>query len=421
MKIELGYGDGIQTAEIPDRNILKILRANPVSSGEKGGSVVREALKNPIASASLAEIVRPGEKTVIITSDITRPMPTWDVMPAVLDELYAAGISPEDITLVFALGSHRAHTEEEKKHLAGERAYREISCVDSDPQDCVHIGTTEAGTPVDITRVVAEADRRICLGNIEYHYFAGYSGGAKAIMPGVSTPAAIQANHSMMVQEKAHAGNIKDNPIRKDLEEAAAMCGVDFIVNVVLNEHKEIIKAVAGDLTEAHREGCRFLDSLYQVEIPEKADIVIVSQGGAPKDLNLYQTQKALDNSKHAVKDGGTVILAGSCREGLGQAVFQEWMTEADEPADLIRRVKENFRLGGHKAAAIAMVLEKADIYLVSEMESGFVKSIFMEPYSDLQTAFDDAIAKYGSDAKVIVMPYGGSTLPKVTKNTGGI
>ena len=421
MKIELGYGDGIQTAEIPDRNILKILRANPVSSGEKGGSVVREALKNPIASAPLSEIVRPGEKTVIITSDITRPMPTWDVMPAVLDELYAAGVSPEDITLVFALGSHRAHTEEEKKHLAGERAYREISCVDSDPQDCVHIGTTEAGTPVDITRVVAEADRRICLGNIEYHYFAGYSGGAKAIMPGVSTPAAIQANHSMMVQEKAHAGNIKDNPIRKDLEEAAAMCGVDFIVNVVLNEHKEIIKAVAGDLTEAHREGCRFLDSLYQVEIPEKADIVIVSQGGAPKDLNLYQTQKALDNSKHAVKDGGTVILAGSCREGLGQAVFQEWMTEADEPADLIRRVKENFRLGGHKAAAIAMVLEKADIYLVSEMESGFVKSIFMEPYSDLQTAFDDAIAKYGSDAKVIVMPYGGSTLPKVTKNTGGI
>ena len=421
MKIELGYGDGIQTAEIPDRNILKILRANPVSSGEKGGSVVREALKNPIASAPLSEIVRPGEKTVIITSDITRPMPTWDVMPAVLDELYAAGVSPEDITLVFALGSHRAHTEEEKKHLAGERAYREISCVDSDPQDCVHIGTTEAGTPVDITRVVAEADRRICLGNIEYHYFAGYSGGAKAIMPGVSTPAAIQANHSMMVQEKAHAGNIKDNPIRKDLEEAAAMCGVDFIVNVVLNEHKEIIKAVAGDLTEAHREGCRFLDSLYQVEIPEKADIVIVSQGGAPKDLNLYQTQKALDNSKHAVKDGGTVILAGSCREGLGQAVFQEWMTEADEPADLIRRVKENFRLGGHKAAAIAMVLEKADIYLVSEMESEFVKSIFMEPYSDLQTAFDDAIAKYGSDAKVIVMPYGGSTLPKVTKNTGGI
>lgn len=421
MKIELGYGDGIQTAEIPDRNVLKILRANPVSSGEKGAILVREALKDPIASAPLSEIVRPGEKTVIITSDITRPMPTWDVMPAVLDELYAAGVSPEDITLVFALGSHRAHTEEEKKHLAGERAYREISCIDSDPDDCVHLGVTSAGTPVDITRVVAEADRRICLGNIEYHYFAGYSGGAKAIMPGVSTPAAIQANHSMMVQEKAHAGNIKDNPIRKDLEEAAAMCGVDFIVNVVLNEHKEIIKAVAGDLTEAHREGCRFLDSLYQVGIPEKADIVIVSQGGAPKDLNLYQTQKALDNSKHAVKDGGTIILVGSCREGLGQAVFQEWMTEAAEPADLIRRVKENFRLGGHKAAAIAMVLEKADIYLVSEMESGFVKSIFMEPYSDLQSAFDDAIAKYGPEAKVIVMPYGGSTLPEVVKNTGGI
>ncbi len=421
MKIELGYGDGIQSAEIPDRNILKILRANPISGDEKGESVVREALKNPIASGSLREIVKPGEKIVIITSDITRPMPTWEVMPAVLDELYAADVLPEDITLVFALGSHRAHTEEEKKHLAGERAYSEIKCVDSDPDDCVHLGMTVAGTPVDITRIVAEADRRICLGNIEYHYFAGYSGGAKAIMPGVSTPAAIQANHSMMIREKAHAGNIKDNPIRKDLEEAAAMCGVDFIVNVVLNEHKEIIKAVAGDLTEAHREGCRFLDSLYKVKIPERADIVIVSQGGAPKDLNLYQTQKALDNSKHAVKDGGTVILVGSCREGLGQAVFQEWMMEADKPEDLIRRVKENFRLGGHKAAAIAMVMEKADIYLVSEMEREFVKSIFMKPYSNLQKAFDDAMAKYGAESKVIVMPYGGSTLPEVVEETGGI
>ena len=166
----------------------------------------------------------------------------------------------------------------------------------------------------------------------------------------------VEKNLIMMVDEKACAGNIIDNPVRKDIEEAAAICGVDFIVNVVLNEHKKIIKAVAGDVTKAHREGCAFLDTLYQKKIKERADIVIVSQGGAPKDLNLYQTQKALDNAKHAVKDGGIIILVGSCKEGLGEKTFEQWITEAKEPRDLIKRVKEDFKLGGHKAAAIAMM-----------------------------------------------------------------
>ncbi len=413
MKIELGIGSGTQQVQIPDENVLAVLTPNEVSVDLMGEEEVHRALDNPIGSPPLREIVKPGEKIAIITSDITRPMPTYAVMPALLDELYAAGVKAADITLVFALGSHRAHTEEEKEKLAGERAYQEIRCIDGDPSDCVHMGETAHGTPVDIVRVVAEADRRICLGNIEYHYFAGYSGGAKAIMPGVSTREAIQANHSMMVDSLACAGNIETNPLRKDIEEAAAICGVDFILNVVLNEHKKVIRAVAGDVTQAHREGCAFLDTLYQKKIPRRADIVLVSQGGAPKDLNLYQTQKALDNAKHAVKDGGTVILIGSCKEGLGEKTFEEWMLEAKEPGELIDRVQKNFKLGGHKAAAIAMVLEHAEIYLVSELEPDLVQDIFMKPYSSVQEAFDDAFEKQGKDADVIVMPYGGSTLPR--------
>ena len=167
------------------------------------------------------------------------------------------------------------------------------------------MGTASAGTPVDITRVVAEADYRICLGNIEFHYFAGYSGGAKAIMPGVSTRDAIQANHAMMVRPEACAGNIKNNPIRNDIEEAGRICGIDFIVNVILSENKKVLMAVAGDPVGAHRAGCQFLDTLYLKELEKPADIVLVSQGGAPKDLNLYQTQKALDNARHAVRGGG--------------------------------------------------------------------------------------------------------------------
>ena len=413
MQIELGFGAGTQRLEIPDQNLLGVLSPNPIQHKLTGEAEVRRALESPIASPRLREIVKPGEKIAIITSDITRPMPTYKVMPALLDELYAAGARAEDITLVFALGSHRKHSPEERKKLAGERAYAEIRCEDGDVSDCVHIGQTSRGTPVDIVRTVAEADRRICLGNIEYHYFAGYSGGAKAIMPGVSTRAAIQANHSRMVEAAACAGKLEGNPVREDIEEAAAMVGVDFILNVVLDEHKQIIHASAGDVTQAHREGCAFLDKLYAISIPERADVVVVSQGGAPKDLNLYQTQKALDNAKHAVKKGGTIVLVGSCREGLGEKVFEEWMLSAPTAHSLIERIGREFRLGGHKAAAIAMVLENADIYLVSELEPDFVKSVFLVPFGNVQQAFDAAMEKQGTHAKVLVMPYGGSTLPR--------
>jgi nickel-dependent lactate racemase len=162
----------------------------------------------------------------------------------------------------------------------------------------------------------------------------------------------------------------------------------------------------------AHREGCRFLDRLYRKEIGARADIVIASQGGAPKDLNLYQTQKALDNAKHAVKDGGVIILVGSCREGLGEAVFEEWMTQSESPAAMIERIQRDFKLGGHKAAAIALVLQKADIYLVSEMKPDFVEKIFLKPFPTVQAALDAAFLKLGKTATVLVMPYGGSTLP---------
>lgn len=414
MKQRFGFGTGTQEAEIPEKNLLGVLRANEAAPGLTGEAEVRRALAEPIGSPRLREIVKPGEKIAIVTSDVTRPMPTYKVMPALLDELYAAGVKGEDVTLVFALGSHRKHTDEERKRLAGERAWNEIACVDSDPADCVHMGVTAAGTPVDVTRTVARADRRICLGNIEYHYFAGYSGGAKAIMPGVSSRAAIQSNHSMMVRPEACAGALETNPLRMDIEEAGAICGIDFILNVVLSEHKDILRAVAGHPVEAHRAGCAFLDRLYLKELPRGADVVLVSQGGAPKDLNLYQTQKALDNARHAVNPGGVIVLIGSCKEGLGERVFEEWMTQSESPRAMIERIGRDFQLGGHKAAAIAMTLEKADVYLVSELEPDFVRSIFLTPQPTVQAALDAAFAKLGPEATVLTMPYGGSTLPRI-------
>ncbi|MDD4089204.1 MAG: nickel-dependent lactate racemase [Tissierellia bacterium] len=414
MKLKIGFGSTPQELNVPDNLVMDILKANEVEIGLTGVDEVKRSLKSPIGTARLKDIVKSGEKIVIVTSDITRPVPSYKILPSILDEIYEAGVNKEDIVVVLALGSHRTHTDEEKIKLVGQKVYNEVKCIDSDLNDCVRMGVTKAGTPVDIFRVVAEADRRICVGNIEYHYFAGYSGGAKAIMPGVSTPSAIQANHSKMIFNDAKAGKLEGNPVREDLEEAIAFCPIDFIVNVVLDEKKEIIYAVAGDYIKAHREGCKFLDKIYKIELKEKADIIIVSQGGAPKDLNLYQTQKALDNAKHAIKDGGIIILVGSCKEGLGSQIFEEWMTEANTPDDLITRIRQNFRLGGHKAAAIALILKKARIFMVSEMEHELVKSIFMEPYDTVQEAYNDAIKELGDDVKVLIMPYGGSTLPVI-------
>lgn len=389
-----------------------------------GVQAVEKALFSPIQSESLQTTAANAKRrksadnkafrAVIITSDISRPCPSWLIVPSVIAELNQGGVTNNEITVVFALGSHRGHSEEEMRHLVGDEVYETVKCVDSTPLDTVHMGTTSRGTDVDISRIVAEADFRIGIGNIEYHYFAGFSGGAKAIMPGVSTPKAIEQNHSLMTDERAKAGNIIDNPIRLDIEEAERLCPLDFIVNVVLDEHKNIVFAVAGDVTAAHRVGCEYLKKMYACPISEKADIVIVSQGGAPKDANLYQTQKALDNAKHAVRDGGVMIVVGACNEGFGSAIFEEWLTTASSPQALVDRIGREFRLGGHKAAAIAQVQTHASIYLVSEMNPETVKSIFMTPFTDLQEAFDTAAKTFDHDPSVILMPFGGSTLPLV-------
>lgn len=412
MHFRYGFGKTFKEFDIDDKNVMVELKQNSIERQLINAEEVRRSLENPIGSKRLSKIVKPGESIVIITSDITRPMPSRIVLPPLLDELSKAGVSLEDITIVFALGSHRKHTEDEMKYLVGEETYKKVKCLDSDVKRCRMLGTTSRGTPVEIFDKVADADRVICLGNIEFHYFAGYSGGVKAIMPGVSTRAAIQANHSAMVRDSARAGAIEDNPVRQDIEEVVKFRPVDFILNVVLDENKTIIKAVAGHHVLAHQEGCRFLDSLYKINIPARADIVITTPGGFPKDINLYQAQKALDNAKHAVRGGGIIILLAACTEGYGESVFERWINESSCPEDLVMKIKENFELGGHKAAAIALVEKKARVFIVSNMPRQMSKKLYMEPFDSMEEALSSAFSQLGQDASVLLMPHGGSTLP---------
>jgi len=412
--MELGYGKKKINIEIPEKNLMAVLKPNEVKIERTGIEEVDYALANPIGSEPLHTLVKAGQKVVIITSDITRPVPSYKILPSILRELNRGGIPDSDITVVLALGCHRSHTEEEKIHLVGEEVYKRVKCEDSDANNVVKMGVTKNGTPVDVYKTVAEADFRVLVGNIEYHYFAGYSGGMKAIMPGVSTPAAIQANHSKMIYPEAAAGRLEGNPVREDIEEVYNFCKGDFIVNVVLDSKKEIIKAVAGDRIVAHREGCKFLDSFYKIQIPKLADIVVVTPGGFPKDINMYQAQKALDNAGHAVREGGVIVWLAECLEEFGSAKFEEWMKGHEKSSDMITHIREDFQLGGHKAAAVAMILEKAKIILVSAMDDETVRKIHLQPAASLDEAMNKAYNIVGKDANIIVMPFGGSTLPVV-------
>jgi len=417
MIVEFGYDKSIIELDLPEENVVAVLKPN-ILSYEADFSEVKElerSLIEPIGSLGIEKIVRPGETVAIITSDITRPVPSYKILPVLLKRLYGAGIRKEDVTIVFALGSHRPHTEKEMRTMVGDEIYDSILCVDS-VDDFILVGTSSSGTPYEIFGPVVRADRRICIGNIEFHYFAGYSGGAKAIMPGVSTRAAISANHSKMVLPEAKAGALEGNPVRDDIEEVANFVAIDFILNVVLDEKKHIVKSVAGHHVKAHREGCKYLDSMYLVNIPARADIVIVSPGGYPKDINLYQAQKALDNAKHAVRKGGIVIWLASAKEGLGEHTFEKWMLGHKNAGDMIPHIQENFQLGGHKAAAIAIVLESARIFLVSDLAADFIRRCHLEPYSDAKEALHEAFRVLGKNATIIAMPYGGSTLPRLSE-----
>lgn len=416
MEFAIKYYKDLVSFQIPDENVLGEILPNTCPSVESEEKEVKRALSEPFDSPLLSEVVRPGEKVVIITSDITRPVPSRIIIPCLLDELRKAGVENKDITVVFGLGSHRKQTEEEQKNLVGEEVYGQVRCIDSNPDDCVHLGTCKNGTPVDIFRTVAEADRRILVGNVEYHYFAGYSGGMKAIMPGVSSKEAIQANHKNMIRPGAFAGNLVNNPVRDDIEEVRNFINVDFIVNVTLDDHKKIAFAAAGHPVTAHRKACEFLDKIYKKKVKEPADIVVVSTGGYPKDINLYQAQKSIDNVKHIVKKGGIMIVAASCKEGYGSIPFTKWINQYNSPTERIEEIRKHFELGGHKAAALGLVQENADIYLVTDMDDESVTKANMVPFHDIQTAVNHALEKMGKNATVYIVPVGGSTLPVVER-----
>ena len=414
MRLSLKYGKKEKEIFIPDKNYLGTLRPQQVPGVKNPEKEIKKALHHPIESPRLTELVSSKDTVVILVSDISRPSPSHLILPPVLAELKEAGVPPQKVTLVFGLGIHRNQTEDEKKALLGKSVYSQFRSIEHDLNHCVYLGETGQGTPIEVFQEVAEASFVIATGNIEYHYYAGFSGGSKALAPGVCSRRTIEQNHKKFLAPGARSGEIQGNPIREELEEIAQKAGIDFMVNVVLNPEKQVIKAVAGDVTKAHRQGASFLDRISRTYVPEKADIVVVSPGGFPRDIDLYQTHKAMEHALPALKDGGILITVGQCRDGLGVKPFAQVFDEGKSPQELVDELNQKFVQGRHVASRIAHLHLNTELFLVSDLPQNTKEKLFFRNFKSVDKALSAALEIKGKKARVLVMPYGISTLPFV-------
>ncbi|MEM4811273.1 MAG: nickel-dependent lactate racemase [Sulfolobales archaeon] len=389
-----------------------VLTPKPVLKPRDEVAIVAQSLESPIGTEDLGRLVSTKSKIALIVSDITRPCPTNKIAPIVISKLLSYGISKENIVIVFATGIHRPHTRDEWIKLLGSEIVNNFRILDHDCRDVnslTYVGKTSRGTPVVINSSILNSDVKIAIANVDPHYFAGYSGGGKSILPGVSSYESIKENHRMMLLPGAELGRIEGNPVREDIEEAASMVGLDYIVNVVLSERKEILGCFSGHFIKAHREAVKMFNELYGVNVGRKFDIVIASPGGYPKDINLYQAHKALEVAFKCVRPGGVIILLAECREGIGESKTEELLYSNLTPEDIINFIKENFDLGYHKAYAIARIAAKARIVIVS---NNIKESKLYEKVGNVEKAIKYAYDLIG-DGDVLLLPYASSMIPK--------
>jgi len=414
----LPYGKTDVCIRVPARNLLGIIEPADRQGAPDAKAEVERALKEPIpiGSKRLSEIAKPESKVAIVVDDCTRKAPSEVMLLPVLAELNLAGVKDENVTVIFGCGTHRAVKPEEATALLGVEALKRVKAISHDcrAQDLVNLGTTKThGNKVQVNRVFAEADVKVLLGDVGFHYYAGYGGGRKSVLPAVSGEETIKHNHAMLLHANARTGNLDDNPVHQDMTEAAGLAKVDFIVNVVENKKGEIVKAFAGDLKQAFLEAAKLVDEMYRVTVDRRADIIVVSAGGYPADMNLYQAYKALDNALDAVKRGGVIILVAECPEGHGNQVFYDWMTRLGDLKNVEREIKRNFVLGGHKAYYLLKALQNHQIILVSSLPDYYATSIFkLKTARAVNDAFAEALKIAGSASRVWAMPQGSNTLP---------
>ncbi len=410
----LKYGKGYVKISLDPSLVAGELKIREAPVLTDPAAAIREAIRSPIASPPLREVAKPGETVCFIVNDPTRVANSDVFMPILLDELNAAGVPDKDMFIVFALGTHRDMTAEEMAAAVGPEVAKRVRMYNSNAKkdEFVYFGTTSRGTPVWFNKLVADADRIVCTGSVVHHFFSGFGGGRKAMLPGVAKHETIRKNHSMMFDPDAVIGRLEGNPVYHDQVEGAEMRRPDFLINVVLNEKFEFLGVFAGDYVKAHLDACKFVDSVYGTPVPEPADLVIATCGGYPKDINVYQLQKTMDNAWGAVRQGGVVIVLGECIEGSGSAVYEETMRKYRTPDDVEAALRANFEIGAHKAYAVTRLMKKAEFILVSCLKPELAKTLLFTPAADIDEALALAFAKLGPKPRIILMPQGSITVP---------
>lgn len=416
-RIEVPYGATSQCAVIPDGIPVQVVDPDCPPVTETIEAKLEAALDHPMGTPRLEEMVTQTDHVLIIVNDQTRPGPNREMTEAVVGRLGRAGVPDSQIRIIIATGSHRAPTDKEIDLLVGEELHRRIAVFSHDcKKNNVYLGTTEGGLPVYVDRMVAEASFIITTGLIAPHKAAGFSGGRKSIVPGVAGIETLRIHHSLPIRPFEPAlGWMEENPFHLAACEAARLVKVRFILNAIQDPHKQNVAVVAGDLDLAHQEGVRICRQHNTVECDRFGDLVIASPGGAPRDCNLYQAQKALATAEvFARRDGETTLILVACAEdGIGPKMFQDWLREGESPEAVIERFrKEGFDVGTNKAFEYARAMTKGKLVIVSEnVDPETIRSMKMDWAPDLQTAIDQVCSRKKPE-QVIVLPKAVSIIP---------
>lgn len=412
-----------------DRSIFTAnLEAHLISGASKGNLpdpviAVRQALSHPIGSAHLRDIVKPTDRVVIVTSDITRYTASEIYLPILVEELNSYGVSKKQIEIIVGLGIHRKQSPREHRKILGS-LFGEISVCDHDCDDIsglTDLGTTSLGFPVQINRKVVEADRIIVTGTIGLHYFAGFGGGRKGLVPGVASRETCMATHFAVFNPpeiggrhpNATTANLHGNPVHEAILEAAQMVRPDFLLNTVLTADKKIKAVFCGDMAMAHLAGCAVARELYTKPLAKAFDLAIVSCGGHPKDINFIQAHKALDYSVHAVKPGGVVILLASCPDGFGNETFYDWF-QYDNLDAFENALRSHYEINGQTAWSTLVKAKTWHVILVSEFSFEQTQKMGMTKARTLDEALQMAHTILPRCPETVVIPDGGSILPVV-------
>ncbi|MEC7869083.1 MAG: nickel-dependent lactate racemase [Candidatus Poribacteria bacterium] len=422
MRVNMKYGRGEIGVDVPNPNLISVLTSQEFPPIENPEQAILDALETPTDSPALSEMAKNRKSATIVISDITRPVPNKLILPPMLRIIEEQGVPREEIRILIATGIHRPNEGDELLEMVGSQImenYQIVNHFSQKQETLINLGQTQNGTPVLINRLYVESDLKVISALIEPHLMAGYSGGRKAICPGLASIETMKIMHGPQILEhpKASVGILEGNPFHAEATEIALMAGVDFSLNVTINDRRQLTGVFAGDMVNAHLAGAKFAEKQTKATLPEPADVVIVSCAGYPLDTTFYQAIKGVLSAIEVVKEGGMVILVAECQEGIGSGPFTDLILKTKNLEQFVRNTynPKNFVIDQWQLEELAKAIRKANVYFYSDkIPYEQQQQLFVNPLKSPNEGVEIALKKYGKDAKIVAIPDGPYTLAQV-------